>query len=118
CEGDFLRALALGGRAGKVVLGEAQHGAFPTQPSPGQRIAIGGYRNIRSLNAYTDIDDVIRRMPLTVVMDGNTVPSMSVELASRALGVTPDVAPDGSVTLAGYKIRPAGLNRRTRTLAG
>lgn len=107
-DGDFLRALALGGRAGKVVLGEAQHGPFPIQPSPGQRIAIGGYRNIRSLNAYTDADDVIRRMPLTIITDGKTVPSMSVELASRALGVTPDIAPDGGVTLAGYRI-PSGV---------
>jgi class 3 adenylate cyclase/CHASE2 domain-containing sensor protein len=117
-DGDFLRALAAGGRAGKVVLGEAQHGPFPVQPSPGQRIAVGGYRNIRSLNAYTDSDDVIRRMPLTIVMDGNTVPSMSVELASRALGVAPETASDGGISLAGYKIPPGIPNTITLNFDG
>jgi len=103
-EGDFLRALALGARAGKVVLGEAQHGDYPIRPAPGQRIAVGQQRNIRALNAYTDPDDVIRRMPLMVVMDGAAVPSMSLELASRALGAAPEVAPDGTFAVAGYRI--------------
>src|SRR5262245_46517705 len=44
---DFLRALALGARAGKVVLGQLQLGSQPIQPSPGQRIAVGQQRNIR-----------------------------------------------------------------------
>jgi len=101
---DFLRALALGARAGKVVLGEAQHGATPIVPAPGQRIAVGGYANIRSLNAYTDRDDVIRRMPLTVVTDGAPVPSMSLELAARALDATPQTMPDGTMMLNGYRI--------------
>src|SRR5262249_1611541 len=35
---DFLRALALGARDGKVVLGDTQHRDFPIMPSPGQRI--------------------------------------------------------------------------------
>ena len=34
---DYLRALALGARAGKVVLGEVQHQQAPVLPSPGQR---------------------------------------------------------------------------------
>ena len=61
---DYLRALALGARAGKVVLGEVQHQDNPVLPSPGQRAAVGFGRNIRALNAYDDPDDVIRRMPL------------------------------------------------------
>ena len=83
---DFLRALALGARDGKVVLGEAQHRDFPILPSPAQRIAVGQTANIRSLNVYNDPDDVVRRIPLSVTVDGKPQPSMAVELASRALG--------------------------------
>ena len=117
-DADFLRALALGARAGKVVLGEAQNGNFPIQPAPGQRIAVGRYRNIRSLNAYTDADDVVRRMPLTVVTDGVAVPSMSVELAARALGNTPEMTPDGAMVLSGYRIPSAVPNTLTLNFDG
>lgn len=86
---DFLRALALGARDGKVVLGEAQHRDFPILPSPAQRIAVGQTANIRSLNVYSDPDDVVRRIPLSVTVDGSPQPSMAVELASRALGAEP-----------------------------
>ena len=81
---DFLRALALAARTNKLVLGEIQHGDQPILPAPGQRIAVGQQQNIRPLNVYNDPDDVVRRVPLTFVVDGATVPSMSVELASRA----------------------------------
>src|SRR5690349_22628042 len=94
---DFLRALATGARDGKVVLGEAQHRDFPILPSPAQRIAVGQTANIRSLNVYNDPDDVVRRIPLHVVIDGESVPSMAVELAARALGASPD-------TLSGSRI--------------
>jgi serine phosphatase RsbU (regulator of sigma subunit)/CHASE2 domain-containing sensor protein len=83
---DFLRALALGARAGKVVLGEVQHQDNPVLPSPGQRAAVGFGRNIRALNAYDDPDGVIRRMPLVFTVDGEPVPSMAAELAARATG--------------------------------
>jgi serine phosphatase RsbU (regulator of sigma subunit)/CHASE2 domain-containing sensor protein len=83
---DYLRALALGARAGKVVLGEVQHQADPVLPSPGQRAAVGFGRNIRALNVYDDPDGVIRRMPLVFTVDGEPVPSMAAELAARATG--------------------------------
>jgi serine phosphatase RsbU (regulator of sigma subunit) len=83
---DYLRALALGARAGKVVLGEVQHQADPVLPSPGQRAAVGFGRNIRALNVYDDPDGVIRRMPLVFMVDGEPVPSMAAELAARATG--------------------------------
>jgi class 3 adenylate cyclase len=86
---DFLRALALGAHAGKVVLGEAQHREYPILPAPGQRIAVGQNDNIRSLNVYSDPDDVVRRIPLSVTVDGKAEPPMAVELAARALGATP-----------------------------
>jgi adenylate cyclase len=101
---DFLRALALGAHAGKVVLGEAQHRDFPILPAPGQRIAVGQAANIRALNVYSDPDEVVRRIPLTVTVDGKPEPSMAVELAARALGVEPAIDADGTMTLAGYHI--------------
>ncbi len=94
---DFLRALALGARDGKVVLGEAQHRDFPILPSPGQRIAVGQTANIRSLNVYNDPDDVVRRIPLSVTIDGNPQPTMAVELAGRALGAA-------ATTISGSRI--------------
>ena len=83
---DYLRALALGARAGKVVLGEVQHQDIPVLPSPGQRAAVGFGRNIRALNVYNDPDGVIRRIPLVFMVDGEPVPSMAAELAARATG--------------------------------
>jgi len=83
---DYLRALALGARAGKVVLGEVQHQNVPVLPSSGQRAAVGFGRNIRPLNVYDDPDGVIRRMPLVFMVDDASVPSMAAELAARASG--------------------------------
>lgn len=81
---DYLRALALGARAGKVVLGQTQHQDQPLLPSPGQRAAVGFESNIRPLNVHNDPDDVIRRVPLSFVVDGQPVASMAVELVARA----------------------------------
>ena len=86
---DYLRALALGARDGKVVLGEVQNQDSPVLPSPGQRAAVGFGRNIRPLNVYSDPDGVIRRVPLTFTVDGEPVPSMAAELAARASGAPP-----------------------------
>jgi class 3 adenylate cyclase/CHASE2 domain-containing sensor protein len=83
---DYLRALALGARAGKVVLGQVQHQDRPVQPSPGQRAAVGHGRNIRALNLHSDPDDVIRRVPLRFTVDGERMPSMAAELVARATG--------------------------------
>ena len=57
-----------------------QHSDHPVLPSPGQRAAVGQGRNIRALNVHSDPDDVIRRLPLTFMVDGEQVPSMAVEL--------------------------------------
>lgn len=105
---DFLRALATAANAGKLVLGEVQHGDDFVLPAAGQRVAVGQQRNIRSLNVYSESDGVVRRVPLLFDRDGASVPSMSLELASRALGEAPVVAADRSVSLAGYAV-PAGV---------
>jgi serine phosphatase RsbU (regulator of sigma subunit) len=94
---DYLRALALGARAGKVVLGQVQHKDDPVLPSPGQRAAVGHGRNIRPLNVYTDSDGVVRRVPLAFIVDNEPVASMSAELAARASG-----------TPASTKVKTAG----------
>ncbi len=96
---DYLRALALGARADKVVLGQVQHHDNPVLPSPGQRAAVGHGRNIRSLNLYSDPDGVIRRVPLVFTVDGEPVPAMAAELAARASGapVSTQVVTRGAV---------------------
>lgn len=115
---DFLRALAAGSSAGKVVLGEVLRGDQPIRPSPGQRIAVRQQQNIRPLNVYTDSDDVVRRLPLTFSVDGRPVPSMALELASRALGAKPELTADGAVALAGYRIPGAVPNTMTLNFEG
>lgn len=115
---DFLRALAAGSAAGKVVLGEVLRGDRPIRPAPGQRIAVRQQQNVRPLNVYTDSDDVVRRLPLTFSVDGNAVPSMALELASRALGAKPELNADGTVALAGYRIPGAVPNTMTLNFEG
>ena len=113
---DFLRALAVGSTAGKVVLGEVLRGDQPIRPSPGQRIAVR--QNVRPLNVYTDSDDVVRRLPLTFSVDGHPVPSIALELASRAVGSKPELKADGTVALAGYRVPGAVLNTMTLNFEG
>jgi adenylate cyclase len=87
---DYLRALALGARAGKVVLGDLQHQDRPLLPSPGQRAAVGFERNIRPLNVHTDPDGVIRRVPMSFEVEGEQVPAMAAELVARGIEPMPD----------------------------
>jgi serine phosphatase RsbU (regulator of sigma subunit)/CHASE2 domain-containing sensor protein len=94
---DYLRVLALGARAGKVVLGQVQHQDEPVLPSAGQRAAVGFGANIRPLNLYNDPDEVIRRVPLAFRVDGERVPAMAVELAARASGQPVSAAAKGFV---------------------
>ena len=115
---DFLRALAAGSSDGKIVLGEILRSDQPIRPSPGQRAAVRQNQNIRALNVYTDKDDVVRRLPLTFSVDGIPVPSMAVELAARALNTKPELAKDGTVALAGYRIPGAVPNTMTLNFEG
>jgi adenylate cyclase len=74
--------------------------------------------NIRALNVHTDTDDVIRRMPLSFPIGGKPVPAMAVELAARALGGKPEIAPSGVTELAGYAIPSAVPNTLTLNFRG
>jgi adenylate cyclase len=111
----FLRSLATGSAAGKVVLGEVLGGDGPTD---GQRIAVGRQKNVRALNIYLDPDEVVRKVPLTFPDEGKQVPSMALELASRALNAEPTLAEDGSVTLAGYRVPGVVPNTLTLNFEG
>src|SRR5260370_42199154 len=73
---------------------------------------------MRPRNIYSGTGDVVRRIPLTLPGDGKRVPSMALELASRALNVEPTLAEDGSVTLAGYLIPSAVPNTLTLNFEG
>ena len=94
----FLRALATGAAAGKVVLGTALRTGGANQPSDGQRIAVRGPQNIRPLKIYSDPDDVVRRVPLSVAGKEKPLPSMALELASRGLAAEPVIGADGNVS--------------------
>jgi adenylate cyclase len=115
---DFLRALAVAARASKVVLGEVQHSVDPISPASGQRAAVGQQRNIRAINVYSDPDDVVRRVPLMLMIDDKLVPGMALELASRALGAAPQINADQSVSLAGYRIPADAANAMTLNFDG
>jgi len=115
---DFLRALAGASRGGKVVLGEVLGGNQPVRPSLGQRFAVRQQQNIRPLNVHTDSDDVVRRLPLSFSVDGANLPSMAVELASRALGAGPEFDARGRMTLAGYRIPGRVPNTMTLNFEG
>ena len=114
---DFLRALASAASVGKIVLGEIRTGDDRILPAAGQRIAVGQMRNIRSLNVYSDADGVVRRVPLMLPVNGGLAPSMSLELASRALETRPKVTSAG-VEIAGYTIASLIPNAMTLNFDG
>ena len=61
---DFLRSLATGAAAGKVVLGEVLRGEQPSRRPDSGSLSVS--RTISGpLNIYSDPDDVVRKMPLT-----------------------------------------------------
>jgi len=115
---DFLRALAGAAANNKVVLGEILGGNQPVRPSPGQRVAVRQQQNIRPLNVFVDSDDVLRRLPLSFAVNGTNVPSMAVELASRALGAAPEFDARSRLTLAGYQVPGRVPNTMTLNFEG
>jgi len=115
---DFLRALAGAASNGKVVLGEILLGNQPVRPSPGQRIAVRQQQNIRPLNVHSDSDDIVRRLPLSFTINEAKVPSMAIELASRALGAAPEFDDRGRLTLAGYRVPGRVPNTMTLNFEG
>jgi len=115
---DFLRALNAAGRAHKLVLGEILLREQSILPAWGQLRAVGEEDNVRALNVSADADDVVRRVPLVIMVDGKPVPALAVELAARALGVEPQVRPDGGTTLGGYRVPSMMPNTLTANFEG
>ena len=106
---DFLIALHNAADTDKVVLGEVQHQQYPIHPFASQAFAVGGVKNIRSVNLVGDDDQVIRRIPLTfqrvdTAHGTHDEPSISLELAARAEAVRPEKGADNSWTLGRYRI--------------
>lgn len=120
----FRRALKRAADRGKLVLGAATFGQRSLEPLDVYRLIARG--NVHSLNLLTDADGVIRHVPLffrpagghATGTDGQSeagggsrlIASMSLTLASRFLGVAPNVDETGSVMLGDYKI-PARIDR-------
>jgi adenylate cyclase len=113
---DFLIALRQASDTGKLVLGWHLSSDHPDVPDRAQQLAVRN--NIRALNVHTDTDDVVRRIPLSLAIDGKPVSAMAVELASRALGAKPEIAPSGTMTLSGYVIPSAVPNTLTLNFRG
>lgn len=113
---DYLIALRQLSDNGKLLLGEILSNDHPERPYRAQQLAVR--TNIRALNVHTDADDVIRRMPLSFSIDGKPVPAMAVELAARALGAKPEIAPSGAAELSGYAIPSAVPNTLTVNFRG
>jgi len=113
---DFLRAVASAAGRGKLVLGEVEAQERPLGPSDAQRLAAANPDNIRPLNLYTDPDGVVRRIPLTMTIDGRAVPSMDVELAARMLGVP--ITYQAGLQIGGYRVPQIVPNTMTLNFAG
>jgi len=96
-------------RKNQVVLGKVQHSAKPVSPHPGQSLIVRGEKNIRSVNAFEDVDGIIRRLPLTFKAENQdksirTEASMSLELASRALETPWTLQEDQSIKFGDWPI--------------
>ena len=93
-----------------------QHGEKPIAPHFNQSAAVRHDANTRANNLERDRDEMIRRVPLyfdAEARDGTRRKdtSMSLELASRALGQKPERQADGTVRLGGWTI--PGSERNT-----
>jgi adenylate cyclase len=113
---DYLIALRQLSDNGKLVLGEILSNDHQERPDRAQQLAVRN--NIRALNVHTDTDDVIRRMPLSFSIDSKPVATMAVELAARALGGKPGIAPSGTTELSGYAVPSAVPNTLTLNFRG
>jgi adenylate cyclase len=114
---DYLRALAGGGRAGKIVIGETETRDESILPTVGQRLAVGGRANLRPLNVHTDIDDVVRRAPLIFSTHEGFISSMALELATRGVGSAPRIIA-GGVKLSDERVHSAIGNTIAVAFAG
>lgn len=105
-----------GRKAKKVLLGQVEYDDTEERilrPNKAFRTAVGR-GNVYSLRAHVDEDRTLRGVPLFLPTAGETendikyLTSMSMELASRALGIEPQRQDNGEVGLGDYKV-PTGI---------
>lgn len=113
-DSPLLKSLAIHGkRGGRVVLGKVEYGIKENDrkllPHKGFRTAVGR-KNVYSLRAHSDSDRTLRGIPI-FLQEGEIgsdnvefVPSMAVELASRALDVRPELTEQNEIFLGDYKV--------------
>lgn len=101
-----------GRKAGRILLGHVEYDDTEERilrPDKAFRTAVGR-NNVFSLRAHVDEDRTLRGVPLFLPTAGETeseiiyAPSMSMELASRGLGITPERLDNGEIILGDYKI--------------
>ena len=108
-ERELRLSLFKAARKNQIVLGKVQHSAKPVSPHPGQSLIVRDEKNIRSVNAFEDIDGIIRRLPLTFKAENQdksirTESSIALELASRAEDKPWKVKGDGSILFGDWVI--------------
>jgi len=117
-DSDFRDAIQLAGRAHKLVLGWMQVSGQQFLPTRTQVMLVGGMDNLRTLAVSLDPDEIVRRVPLTVMPDGKPVPAFAFELAARALAEKPQPSPNGPITLDGYHVPTVPPTRMTLNFEG
>lgn len=94
---------------GRVVFSEVDLNHGPARPHPALIQMVGGNANLRSTNAYTDPDGIVRGVLTGVTARGaddagKSIPSFAVEVAARHMGVDIAFPPDGPPTIGGRPI--------------
>ena len=99
---------------GQVVLGEITLGERPLSPYRAFERAVGGARNVRSLNAYVDGDGIVRGIPIFLTYETQAGPTLrttlATEVARRHLNADPKPLPAGGVAIAGRRIPTVGAH--------
>jgi len=105
----LLRSLARSRRDGRIVLGAA-YGDNPILPHRIFNFAVGGTKNIRSLNLHTDSDGIVRGVPLFVDVEKDGAitkqPGFALELTARAIAA--EASSEGATASLGDFIIPGG----------
>ena len=115
-ERDFLLTLRRLAQHNRIVLGKVQHSSDPIVPHVTQSFAVGHGKNIRGVNLAEDSDGVVRKMPLTFLIDNEQTgqriePSFSVEIASRILEADVSLSESGALELGGTRVPGTESNR-------
>lgn len=94
---------------GRVIFSEVDLNHGPARPHPALIQMVGGNDNLRSTNAYTDPDGIVRGVLTDVTALGadeteTSIPSFAIEVAARHLGADITFPTDAPPTLGGRAI--------------